>query len=278
MIDFARRLLSLDRRLIFLLIAVVTLLPLLYPLGLPIRVSPEVQKVHDYLEQLPPGAAFLLSLDFDPASKPELYPMAVALLHHAFRKELKVIGLTLWITGTGMAESLFTQIAQEHGKTSGTDYVFLGFAPGGPNVIISMGQSLTAAFPADYYGTGTVDLPILRGVRTLRDVQYAISLSAGRPGVEEWYIYGKEKYGFELGGGCTAVSAPGLYPLIDTGQLNGLLGGLRGAAEYETMIGLSGKATAGMDAQSATHFLIIFLIVVCNLLYFVLGRDQGRRI
>src|SRR4051794_30228255 len=232
--DFAHRMLSLDRRLIFLLIAVVTLLPLLYPFGLPIRVSPEVRKVYDYVENLPEGSVVLLSLDFDPSSKPELYPMAVAILRHAFRKNLHVLGMTLWLTGTSMAESVVAQAAQESGKEKGKDYVFLGYAPGGANVIISMGQDLYAAFPTDYYRAKTAELPMLTEVRTLRDIPYAISLSAGSPGVETWYVYGKEKYGFELGGGCTAVSAPGLYPLIDTGQINGLLGGLRGAAEYET--------------------------------------------
>ena len=276
--DFARRMLSLDRRLIFLLVGVVTLLPLLHPFGLPIRVSPEVRKVYDYMENLPEGAVLLLSLDFDPASKPELYPMSVALLRHAFHKHLKVLGMTLWITGTGMAESVFSQVAQESGKENGKDYVFLGYGPGGANVIISMGQDLYATFPADYYGTRTVELPILKDVRTLRDVHYAISLSAGTPGLDTWYVYGKEKYSFELGGGCTAVSAPRFYPLIDTGQINGLLGGLRGAAEYETLLNLKGKATAGMDAQSATHFLIIVLIVVCNLFYFLAGQEGRRRV
>jgi hypothetical protein len=276
--DFACRMLSLDRRLIFLLIGVVTLLPLLYPVGLPIRVSPEVRKVYDYIESLPEGAVFLLSLDFDPASKPELYPMSIALLRHAFRKHLRVLGMTLWITGTSMAESVFSQVAQENGKEKGKDYVFLGYGPGGANVIISMGQDLYATFPTDYYGARTTELPMLHDVQTLRDVQYTVSLSAGTPGVETWYLYGKEKYGFELGGGCTAVSAPGLYPLIDTGQINGLLGGLRGAAEYETLLNMKGKATAGMDAQSATHFLIIFLIVVCNLFYFFTGQEGRRRV
>jgi hypothetical protein len=276
--DFARRMLSLDRRLLFLLVGVVTLLPLLYPFGLPIRVSPEVRKVYDYMESLPEGAVLLLSLDFDPASKPELYPLSVALLRHAFRKHLKVLGLTLWVTGTGLAESAFAQAAQESDKEKGKDYVFLGYAPGEANAIISMGQDFYAAFPADYYGAKTADLPVLKDVHTLRDVHYAISLSAGFPGLDTWYVYGKEKYGFELGGGCTAVSAPRFYPLIDTGQINGLLGGLRGAAEYEILLNREGKAIAGMDAQSATHFLIIFLIMVCNLFYFLTGQEGRRRV
>jgi hypothetical protein len=266
----AARLLRLDRRVIFVLIALATLLPLLYPVGLPIRVSPEVKRVYDHIESMPPDSVFLLSLDFDPASKPELYPMAVALLTHAFRRDLRVIGMTLWVTGTGMAEKVVSGVASRHGKRRGVDYAFLGYSPGGANVIINMGQDLQAAFPTDHYGERTADLPALRGIRSLRQVNYVVSLAAGTPGVESWYVYGKEKYGFELGGGVTAVIAPGLYPFLDTGQINGLIGGLRGAAEYEMLIGMKGKGVAGMDAQSAAHFVIIALILLCNLFYLVL--------
>jgi hypothetical protein len=276
MSDFAHRLLRLDRRIIFLLVALATLLPLLYPVGLPIRVSPEVRKIYDHLEQLPEGSVFLLSLDFEPGGKPELYPMAIALLQHAFRKNLKVLGMTLWPAGTGLAETAFSQIAQDSGKEKGKDDAFLGYAPGDASAVISMGQDLHAAFPTDYYGVKTAELPILSNIHSLRDVHYVISLSVGFPGLDTWYVYGKEKYGFELGGGCTAVSAPRFYPLLNTGQINGLLGGLRGAAEYEILLGKEGKALAGMDAQSATHFLIILLIIVCNGVYFLTGQG-GRR-
>jgi hypothetical protein len=140
-----------------------------------------------------------------------------------------------------------------------------------------MGQDFRAAFPTDYAGTEIAEIPLLMNVRSLRDIPYVLSLSVGFPGIETWYVYGKEKYGFELGGGCTAVSAPRFYPLLNTGQINGLLGGLRGAAEYELLIGAQGKAIAGMDAQSATHFLIIFLIVICNVAHFLTGQTKARR-
>jgi hypothetical protein len=117
---------------------------------------------------------------------------------------------------------------------------------------------------------------VLQGVASLRDVNYAISLGAGNPGVEAWYVFGKDKYKFELGGGCTGVMAPGLYPLLRSGQINGLIGGLRGAAEYEILIGQKGKAVAGMDAQSATHLAIIVLVIMCNLFYFS-SRNRARQ-
>jgi hypothetical protein len=272
---FSERMLKIDRRIIFLVIGLCTLLPLLYPVGLPIKISSEVRGVYDHIESLPERSVFLLSIDFDPASKPELYPQAIALLRHAFKKNLRVITMTLWVSGTGMADQIVTLVAKEMGKEYGTDYAFLGWSPGGQAVIINMGQDLYTAFPSDYGGRATKELPILNGVRSLKDVGYMVSLGAGRPGVEEWYVFGKDKYKFELGGGCTGVMAPGLYPLLRSGQINGLIGGLRGAAEYESLIGQKGKAVAGMDAQSATHIAIIVLVIMCNLFYFSLRQQRG---
>lgn len=279
---FPERMLRLDRRIIFLLIGVFTLLPLLYPVGLAIRVSPEVKAVYDHIESLPEGSVFMLSMDFDPASKPELYPQAVAILRHAFEKNLRVIGMTLWLPGTGMADQVISQVARETGKENGRDYVFLGWSPGVGSLIITMGQDLYKAFPTDYYNQPTKDLAVLHDVRNLRDVSYVVSLAAGNPGIETWYVFGKDKYQFELGGGCTGVIAPGLYPLLRSGQINGLIGGLRGAAEYEVLVGHRGRAVAGMDAQSATHFAIIGLVLLCNVFYFWIrtsarpGSQPGR--
>jgi len=275
-VSFAERMLHIDRRLIFLLIGVCTLLPLLYPVGLAIKVSPEVHGVYDYIEALPEGSIFLLSMDYDPASKPELYPQAVALLRHAFRKNLRVIGMTLWLPGTGLAEQVMTKVAGEMGKVSGKDYVFLGWSPGSGSLIINMGQDLYKAFPTDYYSQPTRELAVLKGIQTLRDVNYVVSLAAGTSGIETWYVYGKDKYKFELGGGCTGVIAPGLYPLLRSGQINGLIGGMRGAAEYEVLIGQKERAVAGMDAQSATHFAIILLVILCNLFY-LLTRTSPKQ-
>ena len=112
----SERMLKIDRRIIFLMIGLCTLLPLLYPVGLPIKISSEVRGVYDHIESLPEGSVFLLSIDFDPASKPELYPQAIALLRHAFKKNLRVITMTLWVSGTGMADQLVTQVAKEMGK------------------------------------------------------------------------------------------------------------------------------------------------------------------
>ena len=70
-----------------------------------------------------------------------------------------------------------------------------------------------------------------------------------------------------MGAGCTAVSATQYYPDLNSGQINGLIGGLKGAAEYEflrdpNLEGTDNQALAGMTAQSVVHVLIILLVSI----------------
>lgn len=260
---------ALDRRLIFLAVGLAVIIPIAWPVDLPgLRVTPEVRGVYDTIERLPANSVIAVSIDFDPSSAPETYPMGIAILHHAFSRNLRVIVLGLWQTGTGMAEEMTRMVAGEHEKKDGVDYVFLGWAPGRTNVIMGVGQDLMQTFPKDFYGHDTASLPVLSGVKSFRDVGYVISLASGDPGLEQWYIYGAEKYRFLLGGGTTAVMAPGMYPYLNAGQINGLIGGMKGAAEYESLIGRPDRATSGMGAQSYTHLLIVLLIALTNVAYF----------
>ena len=186
--------------------------------------------------------------------------------------------MTHWLPGTSLADSIFARVAAEMHKVPGKDYVFLGWSPGGGSLIIAMGQDLYKAFPSDYAKRPTEGMPVLQGVKNLRDVNYLVSLAAGSSGIEMWYVFGKDKYRFEMAGGSTGVIAPGLYPFLRSGQINGLIGGLQGAAEYETLIKQKGTAVAGMDAQSADHMVIILLVLLCNVFYFVLRNEKGAAV
>ena len=227
------------RRLVFVCIGLAILLPIIRPMPLPgLHVSPQVKKIYEKMESIPPGGAILVSFDFDPASKPELAPMAVAVLRQAFKRDLRVVAMGLWITGTSMSDEIGQRIAKEYDKKYGEDYAFLGWVPGNTLVIIGMGQDLAKTFPKDFKGTPIPELKVMEGVRALADFQLVFSISAGNPGLEQWVQFGQEKYGFHLTGGCTAGTAPGLYPFLGTGQIRGLLGGMKGAAEYEALLAL----------------------------------------
>ena len=276
MSGFLKKMSDLDKRVIFVLISLAVIIPLLCPLFIEINVNPEVKAVYDTIENLPNGSTVFLAMDFDPSSKPELYPMAEAVLRHCFRKNHKVIGMTFWVTGVGLGEKALTDIAKEYNKEYGTDYLYLGWKAGGYALVIQMGEEgIAAAFPVDHYGRETASMPILQKITHLKNIDYLVELAAGAS-IGTWYYYGKMKYKFKMGGGCTGVMAASWYNLLKIDWINGFMGGLRGAAEYEKLIDKKSKATRGMDAQSVSHMLIIAMIILGNIAYFA-NRAKGNK-
>lgn len=264
---------SIDRRYIFILISLTVLIPLLIPIGLPIKETSEVKSVYDYIEKLPPGSAILVSMDYDPAALAELYPMTIAILRHAFSRNIKVIGMTLWITGASLGDIAMREAAEGIAQ-AGEDYVYLGYVPGGANVIMRMGEDISAVFLKDYRGNVTSEIPLMKNIKNYKDISLMIDLAAGAT-PEAWIVYAGAKYNQTIAVGCTAVSAVGYYPFLNTKQIIGLIGGMKGAAEYEKLIKTRGTATAGMDSQSIAHIAIIVLIIVANISYFAMRRKKS---
>ena len=267
--------LRIDRRIIFAIITVAVIASLIVKFELPIPASEPVQGIYEKIDSLPQGSRVMISFDYDPSSKEELQPMAIAFLHHCFSKDLKVIGMTHYTGAPGLADLAMNSVAKQYQKNYGEDYVFLGYKPGGASLIINMGENLYTAFPKDFYGKDTTTLPALQGVDSLRQISYLFDLAAGTM-IETWLVYGKEKYKFEMGAGCTAVMGPDMYPFLQSKQLNGLLGGLKGAAEYEALVNKKANAVSGMRPQSVVHVIIIIFVIFGNVVFFISKRSGVR--
>lgn len=275
---------SLDRRWVFLALAISVAVPLMTNIILPTKVTPEVQDFYNSIENLPDGSLVLVSADYDPGSQAELLPMHTAVMEHLARKGHKIISMGLWPGGLPLAEELLETVVE--GKFNydyGEDFVNLGFMSGNIVVIKGIGNSFEATFKTDERNSEPVsEVPMMRGVKNITNIDLIVTLSAGFPGIPEWVQVARDSFGVPLIGGCTAVSAPQLYPFLKGGQLGGLLGGLKGAAEYEhlldpeaEMLEQIGKARQGMTAQSFAHLLIMLLIVVGNVTYFI-QRSKAR--
>ena len=250
--------------------------PFFLPLGLPVIVTEPVQSLYDAVEETEPNSnPILLAIDYAPATLPELEPMAVAVLRHAFSKGVNVVIMTLHPAGYGLAERAMLQVAEEYDVTYGEDYVFLGFQPGTAAVILGMGINIRNVFPEDAYGTPLGELPLMQGIRNYDDIPLLVTF-AGWSAAEAWVYYAYQPYGQRVGAGVTAVMATDYYPYLDAGQLVGLLGGMRGAAEYEELIGQRDQGSRGMDSQSVIHLIIIILIAVGNVAYFASRRSKAK--
>jgi hypothetical protein len=272
-----RKLEYVDRRWLFLMMAAAIVVPLLVPVPLPIQVTGMVRDLYQSIEDLPEGSVVLVSVDYDPTGRPELEPFHVALFHQLARKDLRMVIVSLWPAAPPITEAVIQQVGLEtdYGMEYGVDYVHLGFKEGRQIVMESMGRSLRQTFPVDRNRTPVAEIPLMQEVDKYDDFAMLINISAGSPGVKEYVQVVQSQYGIAMTGACTAVSGPDYVPYYDSGQMLGLAAGMKGAAEYEQLVGRPGTATSGMVAQSASHLLLVAFIVFGNVTFFLARRRRG---
>lgn len=128
----------------------------------------------------------------------------------------------------------------------------------------------------------------MQQVRTYADVDLVISYATGIIG-DYWVNLVNAQFGVPVAIGCTAVAAPKFYAFYDSNQIIGLLGGLKGASEYEHLITQQYEqlrpvysqagvynAMRGMDAQTVDHAIIMVFILFGNIVYFLILRRDRR--
>jgi hypothetical protein len=264
------RLLRLDRRIIFIFIFIATALPLLFPVNLPISVSPRVRAAFDTIDKLPAGSYVLMSLDYEPDIMAELQPMSIAVLRHCFRKGLKPVVLTLYPAAPGLIERALDIASKAENKRRNEDFVFLGYKSGNQSVILGLGESIRTMFPTDFWGTPLDSIPMMRHHNSFADFPLVVNLSGSA--IADYYIrIAATRYRRPMVLGATAVMTTDYYPYLSSGQILGLIGGMKGAAEYEKLNDFFGDARRGMDAQSLVHVVIVVLVILGNVALIATG-------
>ena len=280
---------NLDRRWIFLMMFLSVSIPIII-IGITGQSFPEkptqlAYSTFDAIDTLKQGDKVMLSFDFDPASEGELGPMATAFTYHCAAKGLKMYFMALWPVGPQMIDNAIENVIKKDfpDMVYGKDYVNLGFKSGGEGVIKVIVTDFLELFSTDAKGTPFNDIPMNKEISSVQDMDLVINISAGSAGTKEWVQYAVTPYPDEitLVAGCTGVQAPLLYPYIPE-QLPGLLGAIKGAAEYEKLVfdkyyRDEGKVVPGryqegvrrMGPQLVAHLLMILLIIAGNFIYFV---------
>lgn len=326
-VNIWERMLNIDRRWIFLAIGIVSIVPFLAKIGMPITTTKEVEDIFFYMDSLDKENAIFIGFDYDPGTQAENTPMGVAVMRHAFHNDVGVFLTAFTPLGHGMAGGALEYVTnptvpgyyqkvdfdewseyREAGIVDkdelveaweaagnelpddaagwvfeGRDFAYLGFAPLFHLVILGMTASISAQYQQDAFGNPVAEMPMLREHKSLREIDMALT-SSGSSACTMWIIYGREKIGLPVAFGVTAVMATDYYPYIQSGQIIGQMGGLRGAAEYEVLLKQHGitattdKAFTGMDVQSAAHLLIIFFIILGNIAYFAGGFHKQKQL
>ena len=309
---------QIDRRWIYLVLAIAIFLPLIFPFNSPTYTTRPTEDIYRLVDSFtpPPGVApiehnraFLLCFMHDASTMSELFPMELALLRHAFERNIKVFTLTFLPTAAPLIDLAINTVREEFPYVrSGVDYVNFGYKLGTLYlpIVLGMGEDIAAAVEIDAEGRQISTLPIMTNIRNYNEMNLVIDFTGSSPG-GAWLTYARPRFGVNVAVGVTAVSAADAYPFLQTGQFIGMLAGLKGAAEYEKLVEVFAatgrdfnpeilrrerrniefsitnedipysfkQARIGMNAQSIAHILIIVFILIGNIGYFVQKYSQN---
>ncbi len=264
-----------DRRIIYVLLFLAVAVPLMKPLGLPTMIEPMTQQAFNQVNQLKQGDVLIFAMDTSVAYKADLYAGSIAIVQHALDRGARVLIPAVVQDGPMVADDL-VKYFQKKGIKYGDRLVNLGFVPGGETAVAAMARDFPATFPKDYYGNSTAGMPAMAGVKTAKDFTLVVAAAVNiTPGGLDWVKQVQGPYGTPLVFLSGAMLVPQFVPYLQSGQLKGMLKGISGSAQYETLLKQPGAATASMEGQSMAHSLVIILIVLGNL-SFILGAAARK--
>ncbi|MDD2718172.1 MAG: hypothetical protein PHS08_00730 [Candidatus Cloacimonetes bacterium] len=232
------RMQKLDRRWIYIVVALAIIIPLMIPYDSDNVTTPPTENLYQMIDSFAgrEDRAILMSFYHDAATMPELFPMEVAILRHCFERNVKVFTLTWFPAGAPIIDYAINSVKEEFPDIqSGVDYCNFGYKPQAFAMVLGMGDNIANTMNTDAEGRKLENLPIMKGINNYSEMNLAIEFSGSSAG-GMWITYARPKYGLNVAVGVTAVMAADMYPYLQSGQLIGMLSGLKGAAEYEKLV------------------------------------------
>lgn len=273
--SFLEKMQQIDRRVIYTLLLLVLMIPMFKPLGIPLEVNQTTQTVFNLVEGLNPAKdVVLFVMDYSPGGSPDVHPQALIVAEHLAKRKIATIMVAFVDAGPMFAEQILEHVGKKYDITYGKDFVNLGYLAGGETAIKNFAEAPGTAFKNDFRNNPVAGMPIMQGIHHIRDIAFIIDFQTGAPGYNDFLKQVQGPYGVVYAAGIVTVSVPNAMPFVGSGQISGLLQGLRGAAEYEILIGSPGAGAAKMDAQSLGHLLIVAFILVGNASYFLTKKKK----
>jgi len=279
-----------ERWIVFLvLLAAIVLAQFQAQLGLPAifnspapDLPPESAAVVQIIQQMPVDKPALVAFDYDGSQSGELDPGAEAVVHSLTARGIKVVAVTLRLTGAGAAENVLTHSAA-------TGYVNLGYISGGAIGLLQFAVDPRSAFVSDFGSNSQIwtQLP-LATVHSLADFGLIVLVSGAPESTRAWLEQAQPYAGdVKTVAVISAGAAPMVRPYYDdpdagsvmTGHLplKGLIVGLGGAAAYERATNAPAAAAALWPALGGGLLVAAALILLGNLVFLLLAALRRRK-
>jgi hypothetical protein len=280
---------NIDRRYYYASVFILTTILLLFPLGLPLLVSPEVNQAYDMVENLESGDTVIINFCLSASGYAQLQGACNSMIDHVFRQEgVRVIFTMTADQAPIMLEEIISNNGQLmtgysdypwyeiNGKQYLEDYVNMGYFPGIDKWIAYLASDFrTAIGDNDWYGEPVADWFDTNNVNTAEDIALVISFDSD-DGAGDFMRFFYLEYGTPVIQSMIGVMVANSKVQYNAGNYAAIVPSIRGAAEYQFLAGYPGYALTQMDAFSVIQFFLILLMVLGNVGYYGYTRNQGR--
>ncbi len=271
------------RRLIYLLMIIAVGAPVLLGVSRQPSRLVSAERMYSVIEgvKFVPGEVAMVWLDFGPNTIAENEPQAVVIIEHLFRRRVPVVLLSQYQQSEGFMRSIPQEVAARLEREFPGEYwrygdawINAGYKPGAAIFIQALvnAPDLSKFLGRDVTGMPIAHYPRFASIASVERVKLVAEVT-GLVGVFDTVVQFFQKKGYRptLVHGCTSITIPEAYIFLDSGQLNGLLEGIAGAAWYSEVLRArfpqsdNSKLLVTNTALSAAHIMIILLIVIGNL-------------
>jgi len=275
---------NINTKLIYILIFVLTLTPILWPIGMPIAVTPDTQGFYDELTKLGPGDIVLFNwqIPFDAymelksgvhVANQMIIESGAKSVHVFSSPEGPAVFRKVFGDPETSEEGVITSILNANDYTEGEDYLVLGYLMINEASVGSLARRFQEFVTNDWKGN-SIDGTFLDAIEDGGDFALIVDFTQGNLTDAVMRHFALD-FGTPMIVGSVGVSVPQFKIYVDTGRLKAVLGSTRGGAELEFIAGVSGPGIAAMDAFSVVHYFYILILILGNIGY--LGWERHHK-
>ncbi len=274
---------TIDRRVIYAVLLLSILVPLFVNVSLPNYPAKQSVEFYDTIQKIgddPASANKIVIINgmWSPGTRGENQWQAEAVVTHLMRRHIQFATIAFDIqNNTIMQRDVVQPLAKKYGYVYGRDYVNWGFKPGSVYAVTIKGlvKDIPGTIKTDVNGTPLSQIPVMKTIKTRADVAAVVDITPVAS-TDAWLGLFEQNNTPPYLLAPTAVGAPTYYPYLDSKQIAGMLTGIKGAGDYESLLGTSSFGTRAAGALSVVYALIILLIILGNLGYYM-ARAARRR-
>lgn len=285
---------TIDRRVIYLFVALSLSLPIFFNLSLPPAKMETATSFYSEVNKLSGDShkMVLIASDWGPGTQAENKPQTMLAIEHLMRKRVPFAMISITPYAAPFLENMPRDVAKKLSKENpqerwvyGKDWVNFGYRPG----VYIMIQGLAKA--TDFYevlktdaaGTPLEDIPMMAKVRTIKDIAMLMEFTGLVGAFNSWVqFFQSEDYKPPFVHGCTSITIPEAYIYYVSKQIVGLHEGAAGAAWYEKLLTDSypnreqGIALSINTSLAIAHLMIIGFLILGNI-GFLFSRFSEER-